>query len=129
MGSLLLFRLGALDAQQFEPYIRPALTARDLEDLPDHQVVARLLVEGSPTRPYVFKSLSPGQFGQLSKEAACAAAEILARNRVEGTCNDRAVPQKEQQMRQGRKAFFKVWSQQCLGGSAESPALGEAYEA
>lgn len=44
--SLLLFRLGAPDAEKMVAYTRPELGERDLEDLPDHHVVARLLVHG-----------------------------------------------------------------------------------
>jgi DNA helicase HerA-like ATPase len=58
-GTLLLFRLGAPDAGKMERYTAPELKARDLEDLPNFHVAARLLVDGRPTRPFVFRTPSP----------------------------------------------------------------------
>ncbi|MGH8578775.1 MAG: hypothetical protein ACREVK_01175 [Gammaproteobacteria bacterium] len=96
VGSLLLFRLGAPDAENMAAYTRPELGERNLEDLPDHHVVARLLVHGRPSRPFVFRTL-------LSRESSHTAAhamvrEILRKNRrhytrpvveVEKTIQDR----------------------------------------
>lgn len=61
VGTLLLFRLGALDAERLATYVRPELTLADLEDLPDHHVAARLLAHGRPTRPFVFQTEPPPQ--------------------------------------------------------------------
>lgn len=58
VGSLLLFRLGAIDAEQMASYVKPELTTSDLEDLPDRHVVSRLLVHGRPTRPFLFRTES-----------------------------------------------------------------------
>lgn len=52
-GSLLLFRLGAPDAEKMAAYTRREFKARSLEDLPDHHAGARLLASGRPTRPFV----------------------------------------------------------------------------
>jgi hypothetical protein len=59
VGTLLMFRLGAVDANRMEVYTKPELSARDLQDLPDHHVAARLLVRGHPTHPFVFRTLAP----------------------------------------------------------------------
>ena len=58
-GSIMLFRLGAPDAQKMESYMGSDLTARDLENLANFQVAARLLVNGRPIRPFAFDTPAP----------------------------------------------------------------------
>lgn len=57
VGTMLLFRLGAVDAGKMEIYTRPELQAQDLQELPDFHAVGRLLVNNSPSKPFVFKTL------------------------------------------------------------------------
>ncbi len=57
VGTILMFRLGAVDAEKMQTYTKPELKAQDLQDLPDFHVAGRLLVKNSPTRPFVFKTL------------------------------------------------------------------------
>ena len=52
-GTMICFRLGVLDADRLEAYTRPELTSRDLQDLPDHHAVIRLLSKSTLTRPFV----------------------------------------------------------------------------
>ncbi len=59
VGTMLLFRLGAVDAAKMEIYTRPELDAQDLQELPDFYAAGRLLVNNSPSKPFVFKTL-PG---------------------------------------------------------------------
>ena len=59
VGTLLLFRLGCLDAGQLQPYVQPEFSARDMEDLADRHAIARLLTRGRPTRPFLFHTLAP----------------------------------------------------------------------
>lgn len=55
VGTMLIFRLGAVDAERMQIYTKPELETRDLQDLPDFHVAARLLNNNTPTRPFVFK--------------------------------------------------------------------------
>ena len=59
VGSVLIFRIGAIDSQMMETYTKPELLAQDLQDIPDYHVVGRLLVNNSPVRPFVFQTLEP----------------------------------------------------------------------
>jgi hypothetical protein len=52
----MFFRLGAPDASKLATYVQPELTARDVEDLPNFGVAARILVQGKPSRPFVFQT-------------------------------------------------------------------------
>lgn len=56
-GSTLFFRLGAIDAGKLQAYTAPELAAVDLQELPNHRVAARLMVNNKPTRPFIFKTL------------------------------------------------------------------------
>ena len=52
-GSMVCFRLGVSDAERLEKYMRPELTARDLQMLPNFRAATRLLAHNVPTRPFV----------------------------------------------------------------------------
>jgi hypothetical protein len=56
VGSLALFRVGPMDADKLASYTRPDFAAEDLQDLPNHHAVARLLIDNQPCRPFVFKT-------------------------------------------------------------------------
>jgi len=56
VGTLLLFRLGILDAERLASFMRPELGAHHLQDLPNYHVGARLLVDGRPSRAFVFRT-------------------------------------------------------------------------
>jgi hypothetical protein len=57
VGTMLVFRLGPLDAELMQTYCQPSLSARDLQELPDYHVAARLLIHNTPARPFVFQTL------------------------------------------------------------------------
>lgn len=59
VGTTLIFRLGAVDADKMQVYTKPELDAQDLQDLPDFHVAGRLLVKNCPSRPFVVKSMPP----------------------------------------------------------------------
>ena len=59
VGTMLLFRLGAVDAGRMDIYTRPELQAQDLQELPDFHAAGRLLVNNAPSKPFVFKTLPP----------------------------------------------------------------------
>lgn len=78
VGSLLLMRLGPIDAERMEIFTRPYLSATELRTLPDREVAACLLVEGRPIRPFVFRSRAwPG----LADPAVAEEARELSRRR------------------------------------------------
>jgi hypothetical protein len=56
VGTLLLFRLGVLDAERMALYMQPQVSARDLQDLPNFHVAAKLLTDGRPSRAFVFRT-------------------------------------------------------------------------
>jgi hypothetical protein len=56
VGSLILFRLGAPDAEKLASYLKPNFTSADLQSLPNFHAAARLLTPNGPTNPFVFQT-------------------------------------------------------------------------
>jgi hypothetical protein len=68
VGTVLSMRVGAADAEILHSVMGPGVDSRQLQDLPDYHVAARLLLNGRPVRPFVFKTLhaetvDPGNMG------------------------------------------------------------------
>lgn len=57
VGTMLCFRTGPMDTAHIEKYTLPEINAQDLQYLPDFHVAAKLLVNGTPVRPFVFQTL------------------------------------------------------------------------
>jgi hypothetical protein len=56
VGNLIMFRLGAIDSERMAVYTKPEFISQDLQELPDFTAVARLIINNSPIRPFVFKT-------------------------------------------------------------------------
>jgi hypothetical protein len=56
VGSMVLFRLGAPDADRLAPYLRPTFAPPDLQNLPNFHAAARLLSPTGATEPFVFQT-------------------------------------------------------------------------
>jgi hypothetical protein len=56
VGSMVLFRLGAPDAEKLATYTKPDFTSADLQTLPNFHAMARLLTPNGPTQPFVFET-------------------------------------------------------------------------
>jgi hypothetical protein len=59
VGTMLLFRMGTLDAHTMQKYTLPDLEAQTLQTLPDFHVAGRLLTRRGPSRPVVFQTRPP----------------------------------------------------------------------
>lgn len=57
VGSSLIFRLGPIDSDKMETYVKPEFHALDLQELPDFHVAGRILNKNTPTKPFVFKTM------------------------------------------------------------------------
>ncbi|MEI8195814.1 MAG: type IV secretion system DNA-binding domain-containing protein, partial [Phycisphaerae bacterium] len=56
VGSMVLFRLGAPDAQTLSIYTRPSFGPEELQSLPNFHAAARILTPKGPTAPFVFQT-------------------------------------------------------------------------
>jgi hypothetical protein len=51
-GTLISFRLGAEDAQTIAREVAPVFTPQDLVNLPNHSIYLKLMIDGTPSRPF-----------------------------------------------------------------------------
>ena len=58
-GTVIVFRLGALDAEILEREFYPEFRAADLVNLPNHSVYLKLMVKGAVSRPFSAETLTP----------------------------------------------------------------------
>jgi hypothetical protein len=59
VGSLLSFRLGPEDAQTIAREFEPVFVPEDLVNLPNHDIYLKLMIDGSPSRPFSATTLHP----------------------------------------------------------------------
>ena len=70
VGTLLTFQVGARDAEIIAEQLGPELTAHDLLRLPRYQAYVRLLIDGSPSRPFSMCTLPPTAFNRDEQRPA-----------------------------------------------------------
>jgi hypothetical protein len=57
VGTLISFRLSALDAQYIARELAPTIQPVDLQNLPNHETYIRLMIDGEPSKPFSAKTL------------------------------------------------------------------------
>ena len=59
-GTLISFRIGPEDAAIIAKEFEPVFSAYDLVNLPNHDIYLKLMIGGTPTRPFSATTLRPG---------------------------------------------------------------------
>ncbi len=69
VGTKISMRIGTTDAEFLEKQFAPTFTAQDLENLPNRNAVAALLVGGTPARPFTIETqnLPPFDFTHIDE--------------------------------------------------------------
>jgi hypothetical protein len=80
VGNLIMLRLGAIDSEKMAVYTKPEFIAQDLQELPDFTAVARLLINNTPTRPFVFKTRP-----MMEPRESAAIEEIIVYSKIRYT--------------------------------------------
>ncbi len=62
VGTKISMRIGTTDAEFLEKQFAPTFTAQDLENLPNRNAVAALLVNGVPARPFTLETVELPKF-------------------------------------------------------------------
>jgi hypothetical protein len=75
VGTMIVFHLGARDAQMLAPEFAPEISPTDLVSLPNRQAYLKLLVDGTTTRPFSATMLPPPVSHRSHRE------EIIAESR------------------------------------------------
>ena len=70
VGSLLVFQVGARDAEALAEQLGGDATPQDLIALPRYRAYARLLVDGMPSRPFSLETLPPPAYDERRGRAA-----------------------------------------------------------
>lgn len=84
VGTFVIFRVGAADAEFLEREFSPEFMAPDLVNLPQHNVYVKLMIDGVASRPFSAESLPP----LFSQEKSFAQAIIENNRRLYGTSKD-----------------------------------------
>ncbi len=76
VATKLCMRVGLDDAKLLEPHFLPQFNGRTLSQLPDRHVISRLLVDGRPSEPFVFSTLSPKPLDKANKDVRTRSVEL-----------------------------------------------------
>lgn len=58
-GTMIVFRVGAADAEYLEPEFEPEFVIQDIVNLPNYHIYLKLMVNGITVRPFSAKTLPP----------------------------------------------------------------------
>lgn len=58
-GTIITFRLGAVDAELLAPEFYPTFSATDLTNLPNYSCYLKLMIDGAVSHPFSARTLSP----------------------------------------------------------------------
>jgi len=97
VGSMVLFRLGAPDAEKLAIYTRPNFGPEDLQRLPNFHAASSLLTPTGPTDPFVFQT-----YPALRRRAESTVMRRMDKNRQQYSTSTKTV---EANIRNRREAI------------------------
>lgn len=79
VGTMIIFRVGAEDAEMMEKEFEPEFMPQDLVNLPNHHIYLKLMVDGVTARPFSAVTLAPLNFAEdpMMKEKILVASRAL----------------------------------------------------
>ena len=87
VGTMIIFRVGAEDAQFLEKEFEPEFTAQDLVSLPNYNIYLKLMVDGVTSRPFSAITLPPMSSvdpnNNVKDKIIESSRELYARSRTE----------------------------------------------
>ena len=90
VGTMIVFRVGADDADFLEKEFEPEFTPQDIVNLPNYKVYMKLMIDGVTSRPFSAKTLPP-----MVKTGDKKIEEEVIRSSRELYCRPKAVVEKE----------------------------------
>jgi hypothetical protein len=84
VGTMIVFRVGASDAEFLEKEFAPEFSAEDLVNLPNYHICLKLMVDGVSSRPFSAVTLPPfelSSFRGVSQEIINMSRKLYARPR------------------------------------------------
>ncbi|MES2315331.1 MAG: CxxC-x17-CxxC domain-containing protein [Patescibacteria group bacterium] len=114
VGTMIIFRVGADDADFLEKEFDPEFTPQDIVNLPNYKIYLKLMIDGVTSRPFSAKTLP-----QMVKGGDKAVEEEVIRSSRELYCRPKEIVERE----------INDWSGMSLGdGSNSSPAATSNLE-
>ncbi|MEK9181919.1 MAG: CxxC-x17-CxxC domain-containing protein [Patescibacteria group bacterium] len=104
VGTMIVFRVGADDAEFLEKEFDPEFTPQDIVNLPNYKVYLKLMIDGVTSRPFSAKTLPP-----MVKSGNKEVEEEVIRSSRDLYCRSKAVVERE----------INNWSGMSLGGDNE----------
>ncbi|MFA6006411.1 MAG: type IV secretion system DNA-binding domain-containing protein [Candidatus Paceibacterota bacterium] len=89
-GTMVIFRVGADDAEFLEKELTPDFLAPDMVNLPNYQIYTRLMIDGVTSRPFSAYTLPPAK----AEGEVCTADEIIDASHKR-YCRSREVVERE----------------------------------
>ncbi|MEK7569749.1 MAG: CxxC-x17-CxxC domain-containing protein [Patescibacteria group bacterium] len=86
VGTMIVFRVGADDAEFLEAEFEPEFTPQDIVNLPNYKVYMKLMIDGITSRPFSAKTLPPIENRSdpaIEREVIKASRELYCRPRVD----------------------------------------------
>jgi len=109
VGTMIVFRVGADDADFLEKEFEPEFTPQDIVNLPNYKVYMKLMIDGVTSRPFSAKTLPP-----MVKAGDKKIEEEVIRSSREIYCRPRTVIEKE----------INDWSGMSLGNDTPTSYAG-----
>lgn len=110
VGTIIVFRVGADDAEFLEKEFEPEFTPQDIVNLPNYKIYLKLMIDGVTSRPFSAKTISP-----LAKSEDMRTEEQVIASSRSLYCRPRDVVEKE----------INDWSGMALGDEVNSSASGK----
>lgn len=117
VGSMVLFRLGAPDAEKLAMYTRPQFGPEELQTLANFHAASRILTPTGPTNPFVFKTYPAGR-----RKPEAAVLQRVGRAQCKYTTSIKAV---EEEIRKRRESI-RAMGESSGGKKPASGASGKA---
>lgn len=111
VGTMIVFRVGADDAEFLEKEFEPEFTPQDIVNLPNYKVYLKLMIDGVTSRPFSAKTLPP-----MVKSGNKEVEEEVIRSSRELYCRPKEVIERE----------INDWSGMLIGSDA---LVGEKFDA
>ncbi len=84
VGTMIIFRVGAADAEFLEPEFTPEFTIEDIVNLPNYTIYLKLMVDGITSRPFSAKTIPPFKIpadSNVAQEIIQSSRSLYARPR------------------------------------------------
>ncbi len=114
VGTIIVFRVGADDAEFLESEFEPEFVPQDIVNLPNYKIYLKLMIDGITSRPFSAKTLPP-----LVKSGNLKIEEEVIKSSRALYCRPKEIVEKE----------ILDWSGMSLGDSIADFGTGEKFPA